>query len=265
MADLSSLIKQREYAQLNVIMLQESWLQNEIEDEIIHPDGFARYRVDRPVSYSRQGGGVITYVKRQWCHLTKNVFTYSTCYMNASAIKKRAFKMHKRDAVRSLFKSIRAELQRLNSLYARALLDNKGSRETWQALMRISGIKSSHRSPAAVDIDSLNRSFINGGTAFTALTNGYGVNTIDPVSNVALVDIYKELSQLNPHKSCDPDGVPPTVLKECATFLSPLLCALFNGCISQQRIPDCRKLASINPVPKKDPQTSVPLPALQLS
>ncbi|VDP22855.1 unnamed protein product, partial [Echinostoma caproni] len=173
MADLTSLIKQREYVRLGVIMLQESWLHNEIEDEIIHLDGFASYHVDRPVPYARRGGGVI--------------------------IKERAFKMHKRDAVRSPSKSIRAELQRLNSLYARALLDNKGSRETWQALLCISGIKSSQRSPAAVDIDGLNRSFINDGTAFTALTNGYEANTIGPVSNVAPVDIYKELSQLNPH------------------------------------------------------------------
>ncbi|VDP67141.1 unnamed protein product [Echinostoma caproni] len=141
--------------------------------------------------------------------------------------------MQKRDAVRSLSKSIRAELQRLNSLYARARLDNKGSRETWQALMRTSGIKSSHRLPAEVDIDGLNRSFINDGTAFTALTNGYEVNTIDPVANVAPVDIYKELSQFNPHKSGGPDGVSPTVLKECATFLSPVLCALFNDYILQ--------------------------------
>ncbi|VDP69482.1 unnamed protein product [Echinostoma caproni] len=58
--------------------------------------------------------------------------------------------MHKRKDVRSLSKSIRAELRRLNPLYTRAQRDNKGGRETWQALMRTSGIKSSHRSTAAI-------------------------------------------------------------------------------------------------------------------
>ncbi|VDP78318.1 unnamed protein product [Echinostoma caproni] len=207
MADLTSLIKQREYAQLGVIMLQESWLHNEIEDEIIHLDGFASYRVDRPVPYSRRGGGVIT--------------------------KERAFKMHKRDAVRSLSKSIRAKLRRLNSLYARARLDNKGVRETWQALVPISGISSSHRASAAVAIGSLNQRFINRGIALTAQPNGYEMNNTDPVSSVATVDIYQGLAPLDPHKSCGPDGVSPAVLKERASFLSPVLIELFNDCISQ--------------------------------
>ncbi|VDP69039.1 unnamed protein product [Echinostoma caproni] len=79
--------------------------------------------------------------------------------------------MHRRDEVRSISKSIRAELRRPNSLYARVRLDNKGSRETWKALMHISGIKSSYRAPAAVDIDGLNESFINSGTALSALPN----------------------------------------------------------------------------------------------
>ncbi|VDP39420.1 unnamed protein product [Echinostoma caproni] len=127
--------------------------------------------------------------------------------------------MYKWEDVRSLSKSIPAELRRLNSLHARAQLDNKGNRETWQALMRISGIKSSHRSPAAADIGGLNQSFINGGTALTALSDGYETNTTDTVFSVAPVDIYQELAQLNPHKSCGPDGVSLAVLKECAAFL----------------------------------------------
>ncbi|VDP93700.1 unnamed protein product [Echinostoma caproni] len=103
--------------------------------------------------------------------------------------------MPKREEVRSLSKSIRDELRRLNPLYARALLDNKGSCETWQALLRIYGIKSSHRSPVAVDIDGLNQSFINGGTDLTALPNGYGINTTDPASSVVPVDMYQDLAQ----------------------------------------------------------------------
>ncbi|VDP65177.1 unnamed protein product [Echinostoma caproni] len=75
------------------------------------------------------------------------------------------------DEMRLISKSIRAELRRPNSLYARARLDNKDSRETWQTLMHISGIKSSFQAPAAVDIDSLNESFINSGTALSALPN----------------------------------------------------------------------------------------------
>ncbi|VDP78570.1 unnamed protein product [Echinostoma caproni] len=131
--------------------------------------------------------------------------------------------MHKRYKVRSLSKSIRTELRRL---------DNKCSPGTGQALMRVSGVKPLHCSPAAVDIDGLNQSFSNGGTALTALPNECEINTTDPVSSVAHVDISQELARLNPHKSCGPDGVSPAVLKECAAFLFRVLSELFNDYVS---------------------------------
>ncbi|VDP92732.1 unnamed protein product [Echinostoma caproni] len=45
MADLIGLVKLREYAQRGVIIRQESWLRNEVEDELMHPDGFLERRV----------------------------------------------------------------------------------------------------------------------------------------------------------------------------------------------------------------------------
>ncbi|VDP87797.1 unnamed protein product [Echinostoma caproni] len=131
--------------------------------------------------------------------------------------------MYKHDEVSSLSNSIWAEIRRVNSLYAPALLDKQGSRETWQAFMPIFGINSSHRASAAVNIYGLNRSFINTETALTALPNGYEINMTDPVASVAPVDIYENSARLNHHKSCGPGGVSAVVLKECDTFLSSAL------------------------------------------
>ncbi len=64
-------------------------------------------------------------------------------------------------------------------------------------------------------------------------------------------DVFYVLSGLNPRKPYGPDGVPPLVLKNCASVLSPCLVKHFRLCLSTSTFPSCWKYAYIQHVPKK--------------
>ena len=64
-------------------------------------------------------------------------------------------------------------------------------------------------------------------------------------------DVFHALSGLNPRKAYGPDGVPPIVLRNCASVLAPCLVKLFQLCLSTSTFPSCWKFAYIQPVPKK--------------
>ena len=72
-----------------------------------------------------------------------------------------------------------------------------------------------------------------------------------PVIKILQNDVFYALSGLNPQKAYGPDGVPPIVLKNCASVLSPCLVKLFRLCLSTSTFPSCWKYAFIQPVPKK--------------
>ncbi len=55
----------------------------------------------------------------------------------------------------------------------------------------------------------------------------------------------------NPRKAYSPDGVPPIVLKSCASVLTPCLVKLFRLCLSTSTFPSCWKYTYVQPVPKK--------------
>ena len=59
------------------------------------------------------------------------------------------------------------------------------------------------------------------------------------------------LAGLNPRKAYGPDGVPPIVLRNCASVLAPCLVKLFQLGLSTSTFPSCWKFAYIQPVPKK--------------
>ncbi len=63
-------------------------------------------------------------------------------------------------------------------------------------------------------------------------------------------DFYA-LSGLNPWKAYGPDGVPPIVLKNCASVLTPCLVKLFRLCLSTSAFPSYWRYAYVQPVPKK--------------
>ncbi len=72
-----------------------------------------------------------------------------------------------------------------------------------------------------------------------------------PVIKFLPDDVFYALSGLNPQKAYGPDGVPPIVLKICATMLTPFLVKLFRLYLSTSTFPSCWKYAHIQPLPKK--------------
>jgi hypothetical protein len=61
-------------------------------------------------------------------------------------------------------------------------------------------------------------------------------------------DVISALSNLNVRKAYGLDGVPPIVLKNCASVLSPCLGKLFRLCLSTSSFPSCWKRALVQPV-----------------
>ena len=74
---------------------------------------------------------------------------------------------------------------------------------------------------------------------------------IMPFIKISNNDVFYALSGLDSRKAYGPDGVPPIVLKNCASVLAPCLGKLFHLCLSTSTFPSCWKFAHIQPVPKK--------------
>ncbi len=72
-----------------------------------------------------------------------------------------------------------------------------------------------------------------------------------PVIKILKSEVFHALSGLNPRKAYGPDGVPPIVLKNCASVLTPCLVNLIRLCLSTSNFPSCWKYAYVQPVPKK--------------
>ncbi len=70
---------------------------------------------------------------------------------------------------------------------------------------------------------------------------------IEIISN----DVFYALSGLNLQNAYGPDGVPPIVLDNCASALTPCLVKLFHLCLSKSIFPSCWKYAYVQSVPKK--------------
>src|SRR6201990_2815435 len=64
-------------------------------------------------------------------------------------------------------------------------------------------------------------------------------------------DVISALSELNTKRAYGPDGIPPAVLKICASELAPCLDKLLRLCLSTSTFPSSWKRALIQPVPKK--------------
>ena len=63
--------------------------------------------------------------------------------------------------------------------------------------------------------------------------------------------VKKSLKELNPHKSCGPDGIHAKILFELAEVIAPALTALYNQSLTQRRVPKDWKSANITPIFKK--------------
>ena len=72
-----------------------------------------------------------------------------------------------------------------------------------------------------------------------------------PIIQITSKDVHAVLSGLDAKKAHGSDGVPPVVLKNCASELTPCLGKLFRLCLSTNTFPSSWKFALIQPVPKK--------------
>ena len=63
--------------------------------------------------------------------------------------------------------------------------------------------------------------------------------------------VKKLLQNLNPHKAAGPDNIAPTILKECAIELAPIITLLFQTSLDNSTVPSDWKSAQITPLFKK--------------
>ncbi len=65
------------YHNTGVILVQESWLSNSIDSELINVANCSAFRADLPNSRKVRSGGVVTSVHNEWCSSTKIVFSFN--------------------------------------------------------------------------------------------------------------------------------------------------------------------------------------------
>ena len=75
---------------------------------------------------------------------------------------------------------------------------------------------------------------------------------IIPVSSVTL-----SLSRINTKKAVGPDSIPNWVLKSCALFLAPPVCAIWNSCFRESYTPSMWKSGDVCPLAKVNPPMRV--------
>lgn len=69
--------------------------------------------------------------------------------------------------------------------------------------------------------------------------------------NISVQAVFSRLTQLNCKKSTGSDGIPPRVLRECATALTEPITHIFCLSVESQKIPQQWKVAHVIPVPKR--------------
>ncbi len=67
--------------------MQESWLSNSIDNELINVANFSAFRADRLNSKKVRSGGVVTYVHNEWCSSAKVLFSYDIKTIEALTVK----------------------------------------------------------------------------------------------------------------------------------------------------------------------------------
>ena len=76
-ADLRNLLHTRIHSNNCIICVQESWLNSDIEDSLVCPEGYICFRQDREKCCKKTGGGVATFLNISWCGKSNVIFAYS--------------------------------------------------------------------------------------------------------------------------------------------------------------------------------------------
>ena len=87
------------------------------------------------------------------------------------------------------------------------------------------------------------------------ITNDLEIPDIPPFT-VHVEGVAKLLSDIKPHKSSGPDGIPAFLLKEISFQLAPPLTLVFQTSLNQQKLPIDWKIAHVVPIFKKGDRAS---------
>jgi len=63
--------------------------------------------------------------------------------------------------------------------------------------------------------------------------------------------VSKQLLHLDCHKSMEPDGIHPRLLRELAEMIAKLLSIIYQSSLSTREVPEVWRLASVAPIYKK--------------
>uniref|UniRef100_A0A669EHA4 Reverse transcriptase domain-containing protein n=1 Tax=Oreochromis niloticus TaxID=8128 RepID=A0A669EHA4_ORENI len=179
-----------------------------------------------------------------------------------------------RSGDRALYRAARADLKRgikkAKSDHKRNIeshLSSNNTREVWQGMQDIinhrgSTAKTENSSvQLAEEINSFFARFETPqqqhSSASALLPSSSSPGSCAAPLTVTEHDVRRVLLAVNPRKAAGPDGVPGKVLRACAHQLTLIFTRLFNLSLDQAAIPSCLKSATIIPVPKKSPITSL--------
>ncbi|KAI4905891.1 hypothetical protein NFI96_014096 [Prochilodus magdalenae] len=203
--------------------------------------------------------------------------------------KKRAFRAGDREEVRTTQRELKRTIREAKDRYRRKLewkLQQNNMREVWSGMRTITGFRSSNNRGVEGSVDranDLNLFFNRFDTASSDLplpdfsaawpqqptplhpppppdslppSCDSPLHTSSPpppvtsTVNLTADQVRRQLQRLNMNKAAGPDGVPPRVLKACATQLCGVLQHVFNMSLCLQRVPVMWKTSCIVPVPK---------------
>jgi hypothetical protein len=78
-----------------------------------------------------------------------------------------------------------------------------------------------------------------------------------PPFHFSVEEVERAVLELEMNKGAGPDGIPPIILKNCATALALPLCLIFNHAISTCVFPDKWKLSYVTPIFKAGSRNDV--------
>ncbi|CAH8833579.1 unnamed protein product, partial [Trichobilharzia szidati] len=84
---LQSLLSSDTYHNTAIVTLQETWLHDLYDDNLVSLNGFTLFRQDRICSRKKRGGGVATFIHSQWSTSNNVCFSFSSDFIDCITVK----------------------------------------------------------------------------------------------------------------------------------------------------------------------------------
>lgn len=85
--ELENLLSSNIYTRSCLVCCQETWLTEDIDDNLITPSEYTCHRVDRMFINKTKGGGVATFVRKKWCINSSVIFSYAKDNINCLTVR----------------------------------------------------------------------------------------------------------------------------------------------------------------------------------